>query len=129
MEHLSKPEIDELVKELIWSYRQLYLPDIEETASAEEYKRYRSESERAWSTLEAAFGHRREFKKELLKDDSEGAPDRIASLLLQWTEDLDWPEGGSKGLWKSTAQTAEECCDKTAVFMRDRLWPFTKIIR
>ena len=117
------------MKELIWSYRQLYLPNVEQDASSEEYKRYQAESERAWSALEAAFGHRQEFKKEFLRDQSVEAPDKILTRLLEWTKDLDWPEGGTDGVWKSTAQTAEECCDKTAIFMRDRVWPFTKIIR
>ena len=129
VEYLSESEIEELMKELIWSYRQLYLPNVEQDASSEEYKRYQAESERAWSALEAAFGHRQEFKKEFLRDQSAEAPDKILTRLLEWTKDLDWPEGGTDGVWKSTAQTAEECCDKTAIFMRDRVWPFTKIIR
>lgn len=113
----------------MWSYRQLYLPNVEQEASDEDYKRYQAESERAWSALEAAFRHRREFRKEFLRDQSAGAADRIIVQILDWTKDLDWPAGGNNGVWKSTAETAEECCEKTAVFMRDKLWPFTKIIR
>ena len=107
----------------------MYLPNLEQEASSEEYKRYTAESERAWSALEAAFGHRPEFRKEFLRDESTEAADKIATQLLDWTKDLTWPEGGNNGVWDSTAQNAEDCCDKTAVFMRDRLWPFTKIIR
>ena len=128
-EYLSESEIEELMKELVWSYRQLYLPNLEQEASSEDYKRYQAESERAWSALEAAFGHHPEFRKEFLRDQSPEAPDKIVTRLLEWTKDLDWPEGGIDGVWKSTAQSAEECCDKTAIFMRDRVWPFTKIIR
>ncbi len=119
----------ELMEELVWSYRQLYLPNIEQEASLEDYKRYKAESEHAWSALEAAFGHRPEFRKEFLRDESAEAADKIVTQLLDWTKDLDWPEGGNNGVWNSTAETAEDCCDKTAVFMKDRLWPFTKIIR
>jgi hypothetical protein len=122
-------EIEDLIKELVWSYRQLYLPNVEQEASDEDYKRYQAESERAWSALEAAFRHRREFRKEFLRDQSAGAADKIIVQILDWTKDLDWPAGGNNGVWKSTAETAEECCEKTAVFMRDKLWPFTKIIR
>ena len=132
VEHLSPPEIDELIKELVWNYRKLYLPGVEdETIPEEEYQRYQRESELAWYTLEAAFKHRREFKQDLLRDMSDGAADKIIGKLISWTEDLEWPEGNgsTNGVWKSTAETAEECCEKTAAFMQDRLWPFTKIIR
>ena len=125
VDYLSKPEINELVKELLWSYRQFYLPDIEE-ATTEEYKQYQAESEHAWSALEAAFGNKPGLKS-ILRDDSEGALDRITDQLIEWTKDLDWPQGGIDGKW--TAQTAGDCCDTTALFMCDRLWPFTKIIR
>jgi hypothetical protein len=132
VEHLSASEIDELIKELVWNYRKLYLPDVEdENVSAEEYQQYQRESELAWYTLEAAFKHRREFKQDLLRDMSDGAADKITGQLISWTEDLEWPEGNgsANGVWKSTAQTAEECCEKTTAFMQDRLWPFTKLIR
>ena len=124
--------INELVKELLWNYRKLYLPSVESgEVGAEEYQRYQRESDIAWSTLEAAFKHRPEFRPELLRDMSEGATDRITEKLIRWTEDIEWPGGDEyvNGIWISTAQTAEECCEKTAGFMRDRLWPFTKIIR
>ena len=129
VEYLSGSEVEELMKELVWSYRQLYLPDVEQDASSEEYKRYKAESERAWSALETAFAHRQEFGKEFLRDQSAEAADRIVRQMLAWTDDLAWPEGGGNGVWRSTAETAEECCDKTGIFMRDKLWPFTKIIR
>ena len=113
----------------MWSYRQLYLPNVEENATAEEYKKYRNESERAWASLEAMFTHRKEFNKEFLTDDTEDAQEKITQRLLEWVEDLQWPDGGQDGVWKSTAQTAKECCEKTSIFMQDRFWPLTKIVR
>jgi hypothetical protein len=91
--------------------------------------RYRRESDLAWSTLEAAFGHRQELKKEFLTDNAESAYDIITQQLSSWAEDLQWPDESQDGIWVSTAINAEECCEKTAFFMRDRIWPFTKIIR
>lgn len=132
VERLSQSEIEELIKELVWNYRQMLLPAIEsDEVSAEEYERCQRESDLAWSTLEAAFKHRREFKPQLLNDKSTDAGDRIADQLIHWTQDLEWPrgDGGENCAWTSTAQTAEECCEKTSKFMEDRLWPFTKIIR
>jgi hypothetical protein len=108
----------------------LFLPDIEaDKVDAKDYIRYQRESEQAWSALEAAFKHQKLFKKEFLSDVSEGALEKVTDQLIQWTQDLDWPEGGNDGMWKSTADTAEECCGKTTIFMQDRFWPFTKIIR
>lgn len=134
VEHLSQNEIQDLIKELVWNYRKLYLPGVDrEEVSAVDYKKYDRESELAWATLEAAFKHRHEFKPEFLRDMAEGASDRIVDQLIQWTKDIEWPNGGdgsgTSGVWNSTAQTADECCAKTAAFMKDRLWPFTKIIR
>lgn len=129
VEYLSEAEIEEIVKELLWDYRQLYLPGVEQELNADEYKKCCEQSELAWSTLGAAFGDRREFKKELLRDNSDEARERALALLLQWTQELDWPEGGNDGMWRSTAQDAKECCEKTGQFMENRLWPFTKVVR
>ncbi|KAF2183055.1 hypothetical protein K469DRAFT_584335 [Zopfia rhizophila CBS 207.26] len=129
VEYLPAAEIEEVVKELLWNYRQLYLPDVEQELNADEYKRCCEQSELAWSTLEAAFGDRREFKKELLRDTSAEGKEKVLTLLLQWTRELDWPAGGSDGIWRSTAQETKECCAKTSQFMQNRLWPFTKVIR
>ncbi|TLD06663.1 uncharacterized protein PgNI_08716 [Pyricularia grisea] len=146
VEYLSGIEIKEMVTELLWSYRQLFLPAVEsDTTSDADYARYMRESEQAWSALEAAFGHRREFKRAMLQDMAEGSLERITEMLVGWTEDIEWPSGdetaGYNGddevtgnepshlVWRSTAATAEECCEKTSLFMQDRYWPFTKIIR
>ncbi len=130
VEYLSAVEIEYMVKELLWSYRQLFLPGVESDATSEaDYARYVRESEQAWSALEAAFKHRRQFGPEFLQDMSEGALERIGGQLIAWTRDMEWPGGGDARLWRSTANTAEECSEKTSLFMRDRYWPFTKIIR
>jgi hypothetical protein len=119
-----------MIKELLWSYRQLYLPGIEGSGtSVEDYTRYMRESAQAWSALEAAFKHHREMREENLQDMSDGALDRLTRQLVQWSREIEWPSGGVDGLWRSTADSADECCDKTAVFMQDQLWPFTKVIR
>lgn len=129
---MSTREIRELISELVWSYCKLYLPGVEsDEISPEEYQRYERESELAWSTLEAAFKHRREFNRNLLTYNVDNGIDHIISQLIEWTDDIQWPVGdrGEDGFWASTAQTAEECCEKTTAFMQDRLWPFTKTIR
>lgn len=130
VEYLSMPEIQELIKELLWNYRQVLLPEIEDnTVDAKDYARYQRESEQAWSALEAGFKHQRGFNKGLISDMSEEGRVRAIDQLIQWAQELHWPDGGNSGMWKSIANTAEECCDKTSMFMQDKFWPFTKIIR
>lgn len=130
MEYLSAPAIKELIRELLWSYRQLYLPGVEsESTSEADYARYTRESEHAWSALQAAFKHKRQFTQGFAQDMSDGALEKITNQLIQWTKEIQWPVGVREGFWSSTAETAEECVEHTKVFMQDRYWPFTKIIR
>ncbi|KAH7193897.1 uncharacterized protein B0J16DRAFT_395906 [Fusarium flagelliforme] len=130
VEYLSAFEIRDLIKELLWSYRQLFLPSVEsEETSEQDYNRFMRESEQAWSALHAAFKHKRQFTQTFAQDMSDGALERITEQLVQWAREIEWPTGGGEGFWRSTAQTADECVEKTKLFMQDRFWPFTKIIR
>ncbi|KFY44996.1 hypothetical protein V494_01204 [Pseudogymnoascus sp. VKM F-4513 (FW-928)] len=131
VEYLSMDEIEDLIKELVWNYRQMYLPSTEgDSISENEYATMQRKSEQAWSSLEAGFSHQPSFNKAMLINDmSEAGLSVTNSQLLQWACDLDWPDSGENGKWTSTADTADECCEKTSVFMQDRFWPFTKIIR
>ncbi|KFZ06243.1 hypothetical protein V501_07587 [Pseudogymnoascus sp. VKM F-4519 (FW-2642)] len=131
VEYLSIGEIEDLIKELVWNYRQMYLPHTEgDSVSENEYATMQRESEQAWSSLEAGFSHQPSFNKAMLINDISEAGLSIAnSQLVQWAYELNWPDSGENGKWTSTADTADECCEKTSVFMEDRFWPFTKIIR
>jgi hypothetical protein len=130
VEYLSASEIEELIKELVWSYRQLFLPGVEsDETSEQDYNRYMRQSEQAWSALHAAFKHKRQFTQRFAQDMSDGALERITDQLIQWAQETEWPTGGADGFWTSTAQTAEECVEKTKLLMQDKFWPFTKIIR
>ncbi|TVY75935.1 hypothetical protein LSUE1_G004583, partial [Lachnellula suecica] len=130
VEYLSIVEIENLIKELLWNYRQLYLPGVEEDSTdPKDYARFQRESEQAWSALEAGFQHQKGFNKQLIGDMTDGGLEKATEKLIRWARDLDWPDGEASGLWKATADDAEECCEMTSVFMQDRFWPFTKIIR
>jgi hypothetical protein len=118
------------LRELLWSYRRIYLPDIDENdIGADEYRRLENESDVAWSTLRTAFGHERGFNKEFLKNLSDGASGRILATLVEWSDRIEWPEGDTSGRWKTTAQTVDECRETTLRFTEDRYWPFTEVIR
>ena len=129
VDHLTPDEIKDTIKELVWNYRQFFLvkPDAPEV-SEEDYKRCEREMEVALASIKSAFGHQTGLKR-LLDDRSEGAEQRMVEQLTEWSNDLPWPEGGSDSVWNSTAETAEECCEKTGALMTERLWPFTKVIR
>ncbi|KFY77671.1 hypothetical protein V499_03018 [Pseudogymnoascus sp. VKM F-103] len=131
VEYLSTSEREELIKELLWSFRRMYLPNAEDDGIAEsEYARMLRESGEAWSSLEAAFSHQRAFNKNFLMQDMSEAGLAVATAqLVQWSHELDWPAGADSGKWTSTADTADECYEKTSIFMQDQFWPFTKIIR
>ena len=137
VDYHSKSEIQEHIKELLWNYRRIFLPGavelknkkVKTESEIKDYIQYERESEQAWSALEAAFKHRREFSRTFLSDMSDGALERTTNTLVQWTESIQWPGASTVGRWTTSAQDADECYQKTSDFMRDRLWPFTKIIR
>ncbi|KAF2104448.1 hypothetical protein NA57DRAFT_70653 [Rhizodiscina lignyota] len=129
VEYLSESNIEETVKELLWSYSQLYLPEVEQDLNGEDYKRCQEESAVAWSTLQAAFDNRTEFREDLFRDTSDEGQRKALGLLLQWTRELDWPRGGRDGSWTSTARNADKCREITRELMQNRIWPFTKVIR
>ncbi|KAK4152198.1 hypothetical protein C8A00DRAFT_35109 [Chaetomidium leptoderma] len=130
VEHLRASAIEEVVHELLWNYRQLYLPGVADHHSSVDNLQHQRESAQAWSALEAAFGHQPEFGEGMLRDmSSEDALERLTAQLVEWSREIEWPESAVDGLWRSTADSAEECVEKTSVFMQNQYWPFTKIIR
>ena len=118
VEYLSDSDMEEFIEELVWSYRQLFLK--EWTEGDKDFIKQEAESDTAWSALNAAFGHRGNLKS-LFGDDSSEGLKTIKDRLLEWCSDLAWPEASNSGSWSSTAEPADECWDKTAVFMSDRL--------
>lgn len=130
-EYLSMNEIEALIKEVLWSYRRVHLLDAQDDDISEnERDKLKRESDEAWSSLEAAFGHHKGFSRDwLTKDMTEEGLAIVTDQIMQWAQEIDWPAGADSGKWTSTADTADECCEKTSVFMQDQFWPFTKIIR
>ncbi|KAF5868070.1 uncharacterized protein Bfra_007265 [Botrytis fragariae] len=132
VEYLSTPERQEMVEELLWSYRQLFFPDSDNEGNAldsDEKERTERESAVAWSALEALFSQQEEFDVSFLSDKSKGSFERIKSKLLEWMQKIEFPADDESGLWTASAHTSDECQELTSVFMEDKLWPFTKIIR
>ena len=129
VEYLTKPEIEDMVKELVWNYRHVLLPDISaDTMSAEEFQQLERQREVAWSALSAAFSHHKDLQS-LCDRDHEGAYDDTVQRLIEWAGQLEWPDKGIHGKCQYLANTAEECSEKTEQFMDDKFWPFTRVIR
>jgi GTPase SAR1 family protein len=132
VQRLSDDQIHDLVRELVWSYRKLYLPGLDRNRmEREEIDRIENESKLAWSILETAFSRKEEFNEDMLQDQSDGAADEIAATLIAWTAELEWPEndGGEITLYRATAEEVHEIGELTDKFTEDSFWPFTKIIQ
>lgn len=127
---MPQAEIEGVLSELLHSYRQLYLPGVHsDNTPDDDYARYMRESAQAWSALEAAFNHQSEFNEGRFRDVEEGSLERNTARLVEWSREIQWPEGVTDGRWTSTAESAVEFRRKTQLFMRDQYWPFTKAIR
>ncbi|CZR67592.1 uncharacterized protein PAC_17491 [Phialocephala subalpina] len=130
IDHMTDVEIEEQLRELIWSYRNFHLSDLDDKGfTADEQKRLEDQSKLAWDTLKAAFGSRRELTEEYLKDPSAGAEERIQQQLRLWTNGLQWPVDSLQSGWLGSADTVEECNRKTQQFLTGNLWPFIKVMR
>lgn len=127
VEYLNETEINEQLHELLWSYRQFFTIDKETDVNARDYEQMERESALALATLRGVFGSRTETEPESLQ--AKDAFDSILSQLKGLARAIQWPEGAKDGKWSSTAETAEHCHDQTGAFMKEGLWPFTKIVR
>ncbi|KAL2399997.1 hypothetical protein ABEF93_004121 [Exophiala dermatitidis] len=140
VEYLSKEAVKHHIEELLWSYRnQHYLDTADEKGSLRDAKGQSRlsnrdheyielEAERAWSALKAAFGHHSGFGREMLTSQTRKTSSIVAQLV-QWSQELEWAKGIVNGKWQTTANDADECCEKVSTFMHDKFWPFTNIIR
>ncbi|KAL8696199.1 MAG: hypothetical protein Q9224_002922 [Gallowayella concinna] len=131
VEYCNPEEIDEQLHELLVSYRELYQPGLEKELENNEqlYREIETKSGVAASTLESIFPKRPEVTPIHLRDESEGAFERIYGELKRLAALIEWPSGAVNGKWEATASSASECHDKVAHFMEQGLWPLTNIVR
>ena len=127
VEYLNEAEINEQLHELLWSYRQLFTVDKETDVNARDYEQMERESALALATLRGVFGSRAETEPDFLQ--AKDAFNSILGRLRGLAREISWPEGAQDGKWSSTAETAGQCHDQTEAFMKEGLWPFTKIVR
>jgi hypothetical protein len=122
---------------LLDEYRKPYLSSASELTPAE-FQAAEDKSHAAKQVFETAFGtskissenskHSR-LDPEKMKDESEGAYDRILRQLRQWGRALQWPKEMGDGHWEAYANTVDEVCELVKPFTDRGLWVFVKITR
>lgn len=135
MEYANPEEIQEQLHELLFSYRHIYRPGLQEelSESDDEYRSIEKKSEVALSTLQSIFPDCPETEEGHLRGSwggtSESTFEEIETDLQALAQGLQWPIGAVNGFWLSTAKDAEQCHEKVAQFMANGLWPLTNIVR
>jgi hypothetical protein len=130
IDRMTDDEIEEQLRELLRSYRNFHMWDLDEKGMiGDDQRRLAEKSKLAWDTLKSAFGSRRELTETYLKDSSDGAEERIQQQLKSWTDSLQWPGDSSQSGWLGSAETVQEYNRKTKEFLTGTLWPFIKVIR
>ncbi|KAL8868691.1 MAG: hypothetical protein Q9174_004824, partial [Haloplaca sp. 1 TL-2023] len=131
VEYCNAAEINEQLHELLISYRELYQPGIEKELENNEqlYQKIEKKSSVAASTLQSIFPNHPGVTPNRMKDQTEGAFERIFEDLKRLASLLEWPRDAVNGRWTSTAGNAAECHDKVDMFMKKGLWPLTNVVR
>ncbi len=135
VEYANPEEIKEQLHELLFSYRHIYTPGLQEelSESDDEYRNIERKSEVALSTLQSIFPDCPETGENHLRGTWGGTSDKTfeetESRLQSLAQDLRWPAGAENGRWLSTANDAAECHEQVAQFMENGLWPLTNIVR
>jgi hypothetical protein len=129
VEFFCSLELEEYLKELLWSYQQCYIPGVQDRATDVEQKRYEEESNSTWSAFKAAFEHLPEFSQAFLAYEDEEASKATLLSLIEWAKEIVWPGGSKDGFWESAADNPKDCRSKTNLFMKNQIWPLTKTAR
>lgn len=130
---MTNKEIEEQLRELLWSYRNFHLWDLEKEGSdlrtLEAQQQLEKKAKIAWDTLNSAFGSSKELTEKYLQDKSDGAEERIHKQLKLWTDSLVWPADTDQNKWQGTAESVEEYEETVGQFLAGNLWPFIRVIR
>ncbi|KAL8994209.1 MAG: hypothetical protein Q9169_005755 [Polycauliona sp. 2 TL-2023] len=131
VEYCNETEIDEQLHELLVSYRELYQPGLEKQLENDErlYREIETKSTVAASTLQSIFPDHPAVAPSQLRDQDEGAFERILDELKRLALLIKWPSDAANGRWTATATSPGECHDKVAYFMEKGLWSLTNVVR
>ncbi|ERF68129.1 hypothetical protein EPUS_06941 [Endocarpon pusillum Z07020] len=138
-ECFTDSELDDHIQELLDEYRQPYMASAKELSEVE-YKMAEDKSHAAKQVFETVFGntemffhdtgdHYSDLDLESMKDQSEGAYDRILPQLQHLSRTLKWPEDMADGLWEDKSATAVRVSELPQPWIDSGLWVFVKIAR
>lgn len=130
VDYSDEKEIEDHLSELLYSYREPFANHKPQGDTDAEYLHLQKMSEDALSMLQSIFPNRRETAPEALKDFStDDAFDRVLDGLKRLATNLTWPAGAEGGRWTSSADNVDQCQEKSALFMKDGLWPLVNVVR
>lgn len=130
--------MDDHIQELLDEYRKPYMASAHELSEVE-YKEAEDKSHAAKQVFETVFGntemffhgtgeHPSDLDLKKMKDESEGAYDRILAQLQHLSQTLKWPEMAN-GLWQEKTASAEKVSELLQPWIESGLWAFVKIAR
>lgn len=131
--------MDDHIQELLDDYRRPYMGNAGDLED-DEFKAAEDKSRTAQHIFETAFGnteiffhgtneHHPDLDLETMKDESEGAYDRILQQLQQLRLTLRWPEEMVNGRWEQKADTVDDVKELLKPFSERGLWVFVNITR
>lgn len=134
---MDEEEVNELLEELVQSFRMYYTDFYRDVTGVEEQERIRDGSTRAWSTLNSLFRDQPELTHQFLSDQTDGALSRILAQLKDWAAQSCTRRPGGAALQHTIIPgNVQECSshlDMLTMDPRDEseaaIWPFIKLIR
>ncbi|KAB8203587.1 hypothetical protein BDV34DRAFT_214505 [Aspergillus parasiticus] len=137
VDYMDEEEVNELLEELVQSFRMYYTDLYREVIGVEEQERIRDGSTRAWSTLNSLFRDQPGLTHEFLSDQTDGALSRILAQLKDWAAQSCTQRPGGAALQHTIISgNVQECrshLDMLTMDPRDEseaaIWPFIKLIR
>ncbi|KAB8270563.1 hypothetical protein BDV30DRAFT_228831 [Aspergillus minisclerotigenes] len=137
VDYMDEEEVNELLEELVQSFRMYYTDFYREVTGVEEQERIRDGSTRAWSTLNSLFRDQPELTHQFLSDQTDGALSRILAQLKDWAAQSCTRRPGGAALQHTIIPgNVQECSshlDMLTMDPRDEseaaIWPFIKLIR
>ncbi|KAE8311842.1 hypothetical protein BDV41DRAFT_565575 [Aspergillus transmontanensis] len=137
VDYMDEEEVNELLEELVQSFRMYYTDLYRDVIGVEEQERIRDGSTRAWSTLNSLFRDQPGLTHEFLSDQTDGALSRILAQLKDWAAQSCTQRPGGTALQHTIIPgNVQECrshLDMLTMDPRDEseaaIWPFIKLIR
>lgn len=102
---------------------------VEDQHDADELLDLERRSRLAWDTLKEVFEYHEDCTQEFLKQGDRRSDREVEERIVEWKDQLVWPEDFNINGTRFTASTAAECSEKVSQFSDGMLWPFIKVMR